>query len=90
MAARRWGGRGRQTELLANGRARTNPTGRGAHERNKGCHERGHGATKQRAWRESAEQHGAAWRSGPASGGPRTHEDGGARGAPRWRAVLQP
>ena len=46
--------------------------------------------TKQRAWRESAEQHGAAWRSGPANEGPRTHEDGGARGAPRWRAVLQP
>ena len=45
---------------------------------------------KQRAWRESAEQHGAAWRSGPANEGPRTHEDGGARGAPRWRVVLQP
>ena len=58
--------------------------------KNTGCHERGHGVTKQRAWRESAEQHGAAWRSGPANEGPRTHEDGGARGAPRWRAVLQP
>ena len=45
---------------------------------------------KQRAWRESARQHGAARRSGPANEGPRTHEDRGARGAPRWRAVLQP
>ena len=63
----------------------------GAHRKEiKESHERGHGATKQRAWCESAEQHGAAWRSGPASGGPRTHEDGGARGAPRWRAALQP
>ena len=67
-----------------------NPHWTGCIRKNIGCHERGHGAKKQRAWRESAEQHGAAWRSGPANEGPRTHEDGGARGAPRWRAVLQP
>ena len=54
------------------------------------CHERGHGVVKQRAWRESAEQNGAASRSGPANEGPGNHEDRGARGAPRWRAVLQP
>ena len=62
----------------------------GCARKNTGRHDRGHGAMKQRAWRESAEQHGAAWRSGPAKEGPRTHEDGGARGAPRCRAVLQP
>ena len=62
----------------------------GCRRKNIGCHERGHGVTKQRALRESAEQHGAAWRSGSANEGPMTHEDGGARGAPRWRAVLQP
>ena len=46
------------------------------------CHERGHRAMKQRAWRESEEKHGAAWRSGPPNEGPRTHEDRGARGQP--------
>ena len=45
---------------------------------------------KQKSWPESAEQRGVAWRSGPADEGPRTHEDGGARGAPRRRAGLQP
>ena len=62
----------------------------GCRRKNIGCHERGHGVKKQRAWRESAEQHGAAWQSGPANEGPRTREDGAARGAPRWRAGLQP
>ena len=59
-------------------------------KKNIGCQGRGHDATKQKAWRESAEQRGAAWRSGPADGGPRTHEDGGVRGAPRRCAGLQP
>ena len=67
------------------GRLRTVAAARiltGCRRKNTRCHERGHGVMKQRAWRESAEQHGAAWQSGPANEGPRTHEDGGARGAP--------
>ena len=41
-------------------------------------------------WRESAEQRGAARRSASAGWGPRTHEDGGAEGAPRRCAGLRP
>ena len=62
----------------------------GYRRKNVGCHERGHGVKKQRSWRESAKQRGAASRSGQANEGPRTHKDRGARGAPRLRAGLQP
>ena len=54
------------------------------------CHECGHGAKKQNPWHESADQRGAARRSALAGWGPRTHEDGGARGEPRRCAGLRP
>ena len=45
---------------------------------------------KQKSWPESEQQRGAACQCGPAAGGPRSQEDGVARGAPRRRAGLQP
>ena len=53
------------------------------------CHECGHGVNKRNPWRESAEQRAAATRGASAGLGPRTHEDGGAGGAPRRGAGLQ-
>ena len=84
MAARRRGGGGGGKSGCRGYGKSTDSSGSphltGCRRENTGCHECGQCAMKKRAWRESAQQHGAAWRSGPANEGPRTHEDGGACG----------
>ena len=60
-ARRREGATNRGAEVT--GRLRTvaaAPISNGCRRKNTGCNERGHGVMKQRAWRESAEQRGAA------------------------------